>query len=53
MYGWNFHQGMAGGMNWADIIYRRLGRELEAIAKKYGSTIARAQADAGAKGLSL
>ena len=34
MYGWNFHQGMAGGANWTDILYRRIGREIEAIRKR-------------------
>jgi len=34
MYGWNFHQGMAAGANWCDIIYRQLGREIETIRKE-------------------
>ena len=42
MYGWNFHQGMAGGANWCDIFYRRIGRALDEEKKKLGSTIAAA-----------
>ena len=34
MYGWNFHQGMAAGANWCDILYRRIGREVETIRKE-------------------
>lgn len=31
MYGWNFHQGRVGGMNWADIIYQRIGQKVQKI----------------------
>ena len=31
MYGWNFFQGMAGGANWCDIIYKRALRKLREL----------------------
>lgn len=34
MYGWNFHQGMAAGANWCDLIYQRIGREIRTILKE-------------------
>jgi hypothetical protein len=41
MYGWNFHEGMAAGMNWADIIYNRLDRTIkDARAAAQGGTAA-------------
>jgi len=33
MYGWNFHMGMSGGANWADIVYQRVNRVLEEALK--------------------
>jgi hypothetical protein len=30
MYGWNFHQGMAGGANWCDLFYGRVMRAFDA-----------------------
>jgi len=31
MYGWNFHQGMAAGANWTDLLYQRIARAINAI----------------------
>ncbi len=39
-YGYNFHQGMAGGMNWADIVYGRVIRALDGLCHN-GGPIAR------------
>lgn len=34
MYGWNFHEGRAGGITWGSIIFYRVLRKLEAILAK-------------------
>lgn len=34
MYGYNFHQGMAGGANQADLYYARVGRILKKFLKE-------------------
>ena len=36
MYGWNYHQGKAGGMNEADIIYCRLKKAIDAASAEGG-----------------
>jgi len=34
MYGWNFHQGMASGATWVDLIYAKAFRELKEALEK-------------------